>query len=115
MKKKSLILTLKSGDEAIAERRFSVGDVPLEIGRSHACAMRTPGDDHSVSGHHARLYWKSGSAWIEDAGSRNGVYRNEKRISGAVRLEPDVIYGLGGCSLSVAVENGRSAAAFGVI
>ena len=110
MKKKTYILTLKSGDEAIAERRFSADDAPLEIGRSHACALRTPGDDHSVSGHHARLFWKSGSAWIEDAGSRNGVYRNEKRISGAVRLEPGVIYGVGGCSLAVASDDGRAAA-----
>ena len=110
MKKKTYILTLKSGEETIAERRFSADDAQLEIGRSHACALRTPGDDHSVSGHHARLFWKSGSAWIEDAGSRNGVYRNEKRISGAVRLEPGVIYGLGSCSLSVSTEDGRAAA-----
>ena len=110
MKKKTYILTLKSGEETIAERRFSAGDEPLEIGRSHACALRTPGDDHSVSGHHARLFWKSGAAWIEDAGSRNGVYRNEKRISGPVRLEPGVIYGFGSCSLAVAAEDGRAAA-----
>ena len=110
MKKKTYILTLKSGEETVAERRFSAGDEPLEIGRSHSCALRTPGDDHSVSGRHAKLFWKSGSAWIEDSGSRNGVYRNEKRISGAVRLEPGVIYGLGGCSLAVAMEDGRAAA-----
>ena len=110
MKKKTYILTLKSGDETIAERGFSAGDAPLEIGRSHSCALRTPGDDHSVSGHHARLFWKSGAPWIEDAGSRNGVYRNEKRISGAVRLEPGIIYGFGSCSLAVAIEDGRSAA-----
>lgn len=108
--KKTYILTLKSGEETIAERRFSASDQPIEIGRSHSCALRTPGDDHSVSGHHAKLFWKSGSPWIEDAGSRNGVYRNEKRISSAVRLEPGVVYGIGGCSLCVAVENGRAAA-----
>ncbi len=110
MKKRTYILTLKSGEETIVERRFSADDAPLEIGRSHACSLRTPGDDHSVSGHHARLFWKSGVPWIEDAGSRNGVYRNEKRISGAVRLEPGVIYGFGSCSLAVAVEDGRTAA-----
>ena len=109
--KKTYILTLKSGEETISERRFTVGDAPLEIGRSHACALRTPGDDHSVSGHHARLFWKSGAAWIEDAGSRNGVYRNEKRLSGAVRLEPGIIYGFGNCSLAVAAEDGRAARA----
>lgn len=109
--KKTYILTLKSGEEAIAERRFSAGDAPLEIGRSHSCALRTPGDDHSVSGHHARIFWKSGAAWIEDAGSRNGVYRNEKRLSSAVRLEPGVVYGFGGCSLAVAADSGRAAAA----
>ena len=109
MKKKTYILTLKSGDETIAERRFAVGDALIEIGRSHSCALRTPGDDHSVSGHHAKLYWKSGVAWIEDAGSRNGVYRNEKRLAGAVRIEPGVIYGFGSCSLAVAVEDGRAA------
>ena len=108
--KKTYILTLKSGEETIAERRFSAGDQPMEIGRSHSCALRTPGDDHSVSGHHAKIFWKTGSAWIEDAGSRNGVYRNEKRISGAVRLEPGIVYGFGGCSLGVAIENGRAAA-----
>ena len=79
MKKRTYILTLKSGEETIAERRFSTGDASLEIGRSHSCALRTPGDDHSVSGHHARLFWKSGSAWIEDADSRNGVYRKDRR------------------------------------
>lgn len=109
MRKKTYVLTLKSGEETIAERRFASGDALIEVGRSHSCALRTPGDDHSVSGHHAKLYWKSGVAWIEDAGSRNGVYRNEKRLSGAARLEAGVIYGFGSCSLAVAAEDGRAA------
>jgi predicted component of type VI protein secretion system len=34
--------------------------------------------DPYVSGYHARLHWDGASWWIEDLGSRNGTYINQR-------------------------------------
>lgn len=101
MSAKTLIVSLKCENDVLSTVEFSAGGGDVLIGRSHACAMRTPSDDHSVSGTHARIFWKGSSAFIEDTGSRNGVYVNGKRIDKPVKLEVDGIYGIGSCRLVV--------------
>ena len=55
--------------------------------------------DPRVSAEHARMLWHDGRWWIEDAGSVNGTFVNEQRISrptavgyaDTVRLGPAVL------------------------
>lgn len=50
----------------------------LEIGRAPENDVVV--DEDGVSRFHARLLFDNGSLWIRDAGSRNGVFVNGKRI-----------------------------------
>jgi len=43
-------------------------------------------DDMEVSRHHAEIFNEGGSIWIQDLGSTNGTYVNNKRIKGKVKL-----------------------------
>jgi predicted component of type VI protein secretion system len=43
-------------------------------------------DNLAVSGHHARIYWNEGHYVIEDLGSLNGTYVNNKRVGPATAL-----------------------------
>jgi len=49
------------------------------IGRAVDCAIRT--DDAMVSRHHARLIWQGGQYFLEDLGSANGVFYQERRVA----------------------------------
>jgi pSer/pThr/pTyr-binding forkhead associated (FHA) protein len=48
------------------------------VGRTEACAIRL--SDSYVSQVHARLYGKDGSWFVEDLGSTNGTYLNDRRV-----------------------------------
>jgi pSer/pThr/pTyr-binding forkhead associated (FHA) protein len=48
-------------------------------------------DNLAVSGHHAKIYWEEGHYVIEDLGSLNGTYVNEKRVGKATLLHGDQI------------------------
>jgi pSer/pThr/pTyr-binding forkhead associated (FHA) protein len=49
-----------------------------QVGRTEACAIRL--SDSYVSQVHARLYGKDGSWFVEDLGSTNGTYLNDRRV-----------------------------------
>jgi pSer/pThr/pTyr-binding forkhead associated (FHA) protein len=49
-----------------------------QVGRTDACAIRL--SDSYVSQVHARLYSKDGSWFVEDLGSTNGTYLNDRRV-----------------------------------
>lgn len=58
------------------------------IGREAAATVSL--DDSSVSARHARLWRKGGGQWtIEDAGSRNGVWVNNKKVASAALRDGD--------------------------
>lgn len=63
---------------ASSGRVVPVEEGGLEIGRSPENDLIVEDDD--VSRFHARLLFENGSLWIRDAGSRNGVFVNDKRI-----------------------------------
>jgi len=45
-------------------------------------------DDPEVSRHHARVILHNGAVWVQDAGSRNGIFVNGKRVSGHKQVSP---------------------------
>jgi len=58
---------------------------PLEIGRADSCAIRL--DDTYVSQQHARLSPRDGACLVEDLGSTNGTYVNDRRVQAPVEAK----------------------------
>ncbi len=66
---------------------------PLEIGRAEACQVRL--DDTYASQHHARLSAREGGWFLEDLGSTNGTYLNDRRVSAPVPVQPGDVVRIG--------------------
>lgn len=58
-------------------------------------------NDGKVSAHHARLTCENDEYWIEDLGSTNGTWVNEKRIKVRTQLKPRTVVRVGGTTLTV--------------
>jgi len=56
----------------------------LEIGRAETCGIRL--EDTYVSQVHAKLYGENGSWFVDDLGSTNGTYLNERRVAGPAEI-----------------------------
>ncbi|MEN9810183.1 MAG: hypothetical protein RLZZ488_1750 [Pseudomonadota bacterium] len=62
------------------DRTFEIGDGEAKmIGKGESCDIKIA-DDVMVSRSHSRLSLERGLLWIEDLGSRNGTYINNKKI-----------------------------------
>ena len=59
-------------------------DGQLQIGRAEACQIRL--SDTYVSQFHARLFSRDGSWFVEDLGSTNGTYLNQRRVTGTAEI-----------------------------
>lgn len=72
---------------ALEGQRFSVPEGGLSIGRAEDNQIRI--DEDGVSRYHLRLLFnaENGKLWLEDSGSRNGVFVNEKRVTGHKELK----------------------------
>lgn len=57
---------------------------PLQVGRADACHVKL--DDNYASQFHARLFGKDGSWYVEDLGSTNGTYLNQRRVTSPVEV-----------------------------
>lgn len=101
MKRQAFSIVLKIGEHTVASVELPVGADELFVGRSRDCALRTPAEERSVSGKHARLFWKGHRLFIEDLGSRCGTYRHGKVLHGPVRVEPGDFFVLGHVTLVV--------------
>lgn len=79
------ILVCTSG--TLRGQRFQVPEGGLDLGRSDDNHITI--DDDGVSRFHARMLFnvESGKLWLEDAGSRNGVFVNDTRVSGHKELK----------------------------
>lgn len=70
---------------ALAGSTIEVPEGGLDLGRAdeNHVVIR----DDGVSRFHARLLFENGSLWLQDAGSRNGVFVNGHRVSGHVQVK----------------------------
>ena len=57
---------------------------PLQVGRADACQIRL-GDTY-ISQFHARIYPRDGAWYVEDLGSTNGTYLNQRKLTGPSEL-----------------------------
>ena len=61
-------------------KQYSLSQHPrLTIGRAPSCVMTR--NDPGVSGQHASLFLQGSQAFVEDTGSRNGVFVNNQKIT----------------------------------
>lgn len=70
---------------ALNGQRFHVPTTGLDIGRSDENHIIIADDD--VSRFHARIIYDNGSLWLQDSGSRNGVFVDENRVTGHKALK----------------------------
>lgn len=77
----------------LAGQRFAVPDEGLEIGRSDQNHVVL--DTEGVSRFHAKLSWNDGTLWLQDVGSRNGVFVNGARVGGhrALKVGDEIAFG----------------------
>jgi pSer/pThr/pTyr-binding forkhead associated (FHA) protein len=66
--------------------RYPVEADGLTLGRDEECSVVL--DDPNVSRFHARLVFHNAAIWVQDAGSRNGVFLNGKRVVRHKQLGP---------------------------
>jgi pSer/pThr/pTyr-binding forkhead associated (FHA) protein len=59
-------------------------DGNLQIGRAEACQVRL--DDTYISSFHARIFRREEGWYVEDLGSTNGTYLNQRRVTSPAEL-----------------------------
>lgn len=81
--------------------RYPVGTEGLTLGRDDDCEVVIA--DPNVSRYHARLVLHNAAIWVQDAGSRNGVFVNETRVVRHKQLGPgdDLVIGVHGFTLEL--------------
>lgn len=65
-------------DGPLAGKRYPVTVAGLRLGRDPANEVHI--DDGGVSRQHARVLLHNGAVWVQDAGSRNGLFVNGQRV-----------------------------------
>ena len=71
----------------LAGNKYQISpDEEIVLGRSEDCSIHIP--DSEISRQHASLTLHNAGIWVQDAGSRNGVFINEKRIVRPTELRP---------------------------
>ena len=72
----------------IAEQGNRLASVPLQgnlqVGRADACQIKL--SDTYVSSFHARIFSRDGEWYVEDLGSTNGTYMNQRRVTSPVEV-----------------------------
>lgn len=63
----------------LAGARYAITEEGILVGRDASCTVAIP--DSGISRQHARVLLHIGDVWVQDAGSRNGVFVNGKRVT----------------------------------
>jgi hypothetical protein len=71
----------------------------LQVGRAEACQVRL-GDTY-ISQFHARLFPRDGTWYIEDLGSTNGTYLNQRKLTGPSEVHAGDVVRLGKTTLEL--------------
>ncbi len=71
-------------DERGSKQKTHRLDGNLQIGRSDGCQIVI--DDTYASSNHARIFNRDGAWFIEDLGSTNGTYLNQRRLTAVAEL-----------------------------
>ena len=71
----------------------------LHVGRAEACQIRL-GDTY-ISQFHARLFPRDGTWYIEDLGSTNGTYLNQRKLTGPSEVHAGDVVRLGKTTLEL--------------
>ncbi len=81
--RENAILILQQGNAP--SRKWTLDRQEYVIGRLPDCDITLP--DRLVSRHHARLFQKDGTFWLEDLGSKNGTYVNGEPVTSPRELK----------------------------
>ncbi len=80
----------------LSGQRFAVTATGIRLGREPGNEVWI--DDAGVSRQHARVILHNGAVWVQDAGSRNGVFVNAERVADHRTLKPGDQVTVGGHS-----------------
>lgn len=89
--------------QLVGRRIFVAPDETLTFGRDDNNDIII--DDDGVSRVHGELSFDNGTLWLQDTGSRNGIFVNGKRIVGHKALKVDDEVVIGDHALRVAWED----------
>jgi pSer/pThr/pTyr-binding forkhead associated (FHA) protein len=78
---RAVVVTDERGNKVSSQ---PLQDGPLNIGRGESCQIQV--SDTYVSAAHARIYRSDGSWYVEDLGSTNGTYLNQRRVTTPAEL-----------------------------
>jgi len=84
---------------ALEGKRFQVTERGILVGRDESCEVTIP--DDGVSREHAKVLLHNAGVWLQDAGSRNGVFVNGKRVLRPKQLNPGDELSISGHTFSV--------------
>lgn len=70
----------------LAGHSFPIGDRSLLLGRAQEADVRL--EDPDVSRFHAEVRVLNGAIWVQDRGSRNGVFVNDRRVTSSKSVGP---------------------------
>jgi pSer/pThr/pTyr-binding forkhead associated (FHA) protein len=74
-------------------------DGNLQIGRADACQVRL--EDTYISSFHARIFRRDDGWYVEDLGSTNGTYLNQRRVTSPAELRAGDILKVGKMTLEL--------------
>jgi pSer/pThr/pTyr-binding forkhead associated (FHA) protein len=72
---------------------------PIQVGRADACQIKL-GDTY-ISQFHARLFPRDGMWYVEDLGSTNGTYLNQRKLTGPSEVHAGDVVRLGKTTLEL--------------
>ena len=81
-------------DGPLSGRSHPITAEGLSLGRDASCDISLEGDPN-VSREHARVFLHNSAVWAQDAGSRNGVFVNGKRLVRPKQVGPGDKLGVG--------------------